>query len=444
MASLIEITQLSPTMTEGVLVEWLKQPGDSISPGDALASVETDKAIMDLEAFEEGVLLEQIVEKGVRLAVGTPIGILGEKGEDISTLLETAKSAKSVPAKETTVINPPVATPEAKPATTPEPQPKPPAAKPVTPSSLPSSFPSSFPQAAPSSDIKSSPLARKLAAQYGIPLERVTGTGPNGRIVERDVEKAREIFSARLESFPAAERGSDTLQPLSMMRKVIAQRLSESKSTVPHFYITRSADISGLLTLRTDLNASLESYGSRGGSSFPGKISVNDFVIRASAMALREHPSVNASWTEDGILLRGNIDISVAVSIDDGLLTPVVRNADTKTIFAVSTEVKSLAKRARERKLKPEEFSDGSFSISNLGMYNVDEFKAIINPPEAAILAVGTSRKEPRFNEQTGEFFPTDIIRLTLSCDHRVVDGAEAAEFMDSLAFFLENPALLM
>ncbi len=442
MASIIEITQLSPTMTEGVLVEWFKQLGDSISPGDAIASVETDKAIMDLEAYEEGVLLAQIVEKGVRLAVGAPIGILGEKGEDISSLLEKAKSAKSMSAKETTVANTPVATPEAKPATTPEPQPKPPAAKPASPS--PSSIPQAPLSAAPSSDIKSSPLARKLAAQYGIPLERVTGTGPNGRIVERDVEKAHEIFSARVETFPAAERGGDTLQPLSMMRKVIAQRLSESKSTVPHFYITRSADISGLLSLRANLNASLESYGARGGSSFPGKISVNDFVIRASAMALRERPSVNASWTEDGILLRGNIDISVAVSIDDGLLTPVVRNADTKTIFAVSAEVKSLAKRARERKLKPEEFSDGSFSISNLGMYNVDEFKAIINPPEAAILAVGTSRKEPRFDEQTGEFFPADIIRLTLSCDHRVVDGAVAAEFMDSLAFFLENPALLM
>lgn len=463
MAGFIEITQLSPTMTEGVLVEWIKKTGDKVEPGDVIASVETDKAVMDLEAFEEGIILATVAEPGTRLPVGAPIGILGEEGEDISSMIEEAQSKLSAPLS-TSASTESNATPEssAKAETTPAPQPPPAkeekAAEPAPPAEKPKAATppqpvasSALSQTPDAGGIKSSPLARRLAATYGVPLAQVKGSGPNGRIVKRDVEQAREELSRKIPAgrqaqggAPLGARAEDTKEQLSMMRQVIAERLSESKSTVPHFYITRSAEITQLLKTRSGLNASLGAYLESGGEQpVPKKVSVNDFVVRASALALREHPEVNASWGGDHIVFHGNIDISIAVAIEDGLLTPVVRNADQKSLLNTSEEVKSLAKRARERKLQPEEFTNGTFSISNLGMYGIDDFQAIINPPEAAILAVGASRKEPKWDEAKKEFVPVDVVKLTLSCDHRVVDGAKAAEFMTSLAFFLEHPELL-
>lgn len=417
------MTQLSPTMTEGILVEWLKKEGDLVKPGDPLASVETDKAVMELESFEEGILLAHLAKKGDHLPVGAPVAIVGRAGDDITPLLERAKNFR----------------PDLKKA---ESKPEQPREEPA-PSPVPTvvEAPESVTDGVLRGRVKISPLARQMAQKYGLDITTLKGTGPGGRIIRRDIEKALQERPQQV--IGAFSRKADVVKPLSMMRQVIAKRLSDSKSQVPHFYLTRKVVVSKLVQLREETNKTLQLLKDRGEllPYYPEKVSLNDYIIRACALALKIHPEVNAQWGGDKLILKGNIDIGVAVAMEDGLLTPIVRNADEKSLFAISIEVKNLAEKARKRKLQSEEYTGGSFTISNLGMYGIDYFQAIINAPEAALLAVGKTKTEPVFNGTN--FIPQEILTVTLSCDHRVVDGAKGAEFLQTLSFLLENPQLL-
>lgn len=431
MAEILEMTQLSPTMTEGVLVEWLKKEGDLIKAGDPIASVETDKAVMELESFGEGILLATIAKKGERLPVGAPVAIIGNPSDDISALLEKAKAFQ----KKTT----PESQEKSNPSEISE--------SPVTDRTLTQvegETEEKLQEKIPifrDGRVRISPLAKKLAQKHGIDPATIKGSGPLGRIVRRDIEQALKDRTGT----PKSERKADTRRPISMMRQVIAKRLSDSKSQVPHFYLTRKIKVKKLLAKREEANRALRILKEKGQllPGYPEKLSVNDYIVRATALALRLHPEVNAQWGGDSIILKGNIDIGVAVAMEDGLLTPIVKNADQKDIYSISVEIKNLAEKARKRKLQSEEYLGGSFTISNLGMYGIDYFQAIINAPEAALLAVGKSTVEPVYYPEKGIFEPEEILTVTLSCDHRVVDGAKGAEFLQSLAFFLENPELL-
>lgn len=437
MAILVEITQLSPTMTEGILVEWSKKPGDLISPGDPIAAVETDKAVMDLEAFDDGILLKQLVEPQTKLPVGAPIAILGNAGEDFADLeKEALAKLNQLSSGDTTAA--------AEPETQESPVKEEPAAiSPVNEEPQSVQEPSTT---KPGGRIKASPLAKKIASQNDIDLNLVSGSGPKGRIVKKDVESSLAKAQAISTGSSNLDRATDNKVMVSMMRQVIAKRLTDAKSMVPHFYLTKEFDITELLDFRAVLNKNLTSHSDVPESNivYPPKVSVNDFVIRAVALTLRELPEVNAEWHSDHILLKGNIDVGVAVAIEDGLLTPIIRNTDRKGIFSISAEIKDLAARAKKRKLQPDEYSGGSFTISNLGMFGIDHFQAIINAPEAALLAIGSSKKQPVYDNETGEFKARDIMSATLSCDHRIVDGAKGAQFMQKLGFYLEKPGLLM
>ena len=447
MASMIEITQLSPTMKEGVLVEWVKKEGDLVNPGDVIASVETDKAVMDLEAFEEGILLSQIVSPSSRLPVGTPIGIIGEAGEDIQEILQEAKKkAASLSSGDAAESSDETKSTEEKAKEDKAPEPitktKQTEKKVVETSKIQEQ---DHTEVKSSGRVKASPLAKKLSELWGVPLQGINGTGPGGRIVKRDVEAAKE--SPNAQSSFAYVRKEDQRVPLSMMRQSIAQRLTESKSMVPHFYLTRKVKLGSLIQLRKEINADLSEYQNREENLAlirPKKISINDFIIRANALALKEHPDVNAQWDTDAIILKGSIDIGIAVAIEDGLITPIIRDASEKNIFQTALEVKQLAKKARDRKLSVEEFTGGTFTISNLGMYNIDSFIAILNPPEAGLMAIGKSVTEPVYKPETGEFIPESFLSVTLSCDHRVVDGAKGAEYLETFVFFMEHPVLLL
>lgn len=437
MAILVEITQLSPTMTEGILVEWSKKPGDLISPGDPIAAVETDKAVMDLESFDDGILLKQLVEPQTKLPVGAPIAILGNAGEDFADLEKEALAKLSQLSSGAAATTAEPATQEAETkeeaaSALPKQEEPQPAQEPAT--------------AEPGGRIKASPLAKKIAAQNDVDLSLVTGSGPRGRIVKKDVESSMAKAQAVSTNSTNLERAADNKVMVSMMRQVIAKRLTDAKSMVPHFYLTKEFDITELLEFRTVLNKNLSSHSEipESNITYPPKVSVNDFVIRAVALTLRELPEVNAEWHNDHILLKGNIDVGVAVAIEDGLLTPIIRNTDRKGIFSISAEIKDLAAKAKKRRLQPDEYSGGSFTISNLGMFGIDQFQAIINAPEAALLAIGSSKKQPVFDEASGEFKARDIMSATLSCDHRIVDGAKGAQFMQKLGFYLEKPGLLM
>ena len=441
MASLVEITQLSPTMTEGVLVEWIKNEGDTISPGDIIASVETDKAVMELEAFEEGVLLSQTAKPSTRLPVGSPIGIIGEAGEDISDLLKEvqaslASRASGAPAAGSKEVKEDVKAPA------PQEEKIVPPSPPKAPEPVLSETPVQ-PKSVPQGKIKASPLAKKLASMRNIPLETISGSGPGGRIVKRDVEAVRAQPGTGLE-----ERAQDQTILVSMMRQSIAKRLVESKSLIPHFYLTKKIRLGELAALRKEINQDLSLYHERGneqsGLLRPSKLSINDFIIRANALALEEHPDVNAQWGQDSIILKGNVDVGIAVAIEDGLITPVIRNASKKNIFQIALEVRHLAKKARDRKLSVDEFTGGTFTISNLGMYGIDSFSAILNPPEAGIMAVGASVLEPFYDSEKEAFVPQEFISVTLSCDHRVIDGAKGAEYLKTFTFFIEHPRLLL
>lgn len=435
MAKISEMTQLSPTMSEGILVKWLKKKGDSVNPGEAIAEVETDKAVMEMEAFDSGILLEIIAPEGSKLPVGAPVAIIGKDGEDISALLSEAKSrVPSSPAIATS------AAPEKKPTPPPKIEetvlreemvarseekeiPSNPRTGKLSPSAL-------------EGRIKASPLAKRLAESAGVDLSKIRGSGPDGRIIKRDLE-AGQVQAGNFAG--SSILGSDLQEeklPISGMRRTIASRLVHSKNNQPHFYLEMEIDAEPLVQLRENFNADLKASGEE------IKLSLNDFIVKASALALRKVPEVNSSWREDHILKHGRVDVGVAVSIEGGLITPYVRNADRRSVLDIGRTVKELASRARERKLKPEEFSDGTFTVSNLGMFGVDRFAAVINEPEAAILAIGNVVAKPVVRD--GLIVAGKTLTVCLSCDHRVVDGAVGASWLEVFRNFLEHPLRLL
>src|SRR6185437_9293587 len=440
MATNILMPALSPTMTEGTLARWLKKEGEQVKAGDVIAEIETDKATMEVEAVDEGVLGRILVGDGTQgVKVNAPIAILVEPGE---TVPDAAPAAKR-PA-------PPAATPPAAQPTQPTP-----AARASAPAASPAPAPAQVTSGnghdAGGERIFASPLARRMARQAGIDLAALKGSGPNGRIVRADIEAAQAGGAQPAAGpTPAAAPAAPTprgpapaitaphrVVPHSTMRKVIARRLTEAKSTIPHFYVSMDVEIDALIGLMNELNAKAPKEG-------PGAylITINDLVIKATAATLRRVPTVNASWTDDGLVLYDDVDISVAVAIPDGLITPIVRQADQKGLATISREMKDLATRARAGKLKPEEFQGGGFSISNMGMFGVTEFSAIINPPQAAILAVAAGQKRPVVKGDSLAI--ATVMTCTLSVDHRVVDGALGAQWLREFKRIVEDPLSLL
>ncbi|QQR90649.1 MAG: pyruvate dehydrogenase complex dihydrolipoamide acetyltransferase [Myxococcales bacterium] len=418
MAKIIGLPKLSPTMDEGTLVRWVKQEGEAVDTDDLLAEVETDKATMEFRSFDKGVLLKQLAPEGAVLSPDEPVAIIGDKSDDITKLIEEAKKHQpsSGAASEASGS-------QSKAADKSEAQNQ--SSAPSTSSVSQAAAPSS--SVTSSGRIKASPLVRKLANEQGINLHGVAGTGPGGRIIKRDLQGVSGGAGYQIIS------GPPKVVPLSQMRKTIARRLTQSKQEIPHFYLTIDVDSDALWAARQQINTELEERGQ--------KVSVNDIIIKASAKALRKVPAANASFMGDSIHYHNRVDISVAVAVLDGLVTPVIRSADTKPLAVIANEVRELAKRAKDKKLKPEEMQDGTFSISNLGMYGIESFSAVINPPEGAILAVGAVRQEPIARD--GQLLIGRRMRMTLSCDHRVVDGAVGAEFLAALRYYLEQPLAL-
>ncbi|MDZ7373043.1 MAG: 2-oxo acid dehydrogenase subunit E2 [candidate division KSB1 bacterium] len=409
MAVVVQMPRLSDTMEEGVLLKWRLGEGAKVEVGDILAEVETDKANMELEAFDGGTLLKVLVQEGQRVPVGTPLAIIGEPGEDIEALL----AGLGVPTVRRRVE--PTAV-EAEPA-------KPPGLE---------------AQRVVGERVKASPLARRLAREAGVDLAQLKGSGPEGRIRKRDVEAAISAPRAPEEAVrPAPETQArpaeryEEIEP-SLMRLAVARRMSMSKAPVPHFYLTVEVDMDKVVELR-------ESIKDMAGDV---KITYNDIILKAVALALRQHPWMNASYVEGKIRLHKQIDIGVAVALEEGLITPVIRNCDGKSLGQIAREMQDLTDRAQNRKLKPEEYTGATFTVSNLGMYGIEEFSAIINPPEAGILAVGAIAKKPVVRDD--QLAIGYRARLTLSCDHRVVDGATAARFLNEVRRLLENPLSLM
>lgn len=458
MASLLLMPSLSPTMETGVISAWMKKAGDSIEPGEVLAEIETDKAVMEWEFNDEGIIREILVEVGQEISVGTPIAILAEsKDEDIAELLNQAKSgaapapspaAQDIPAPaDAHPVTAPAPTAAQAPATTShamKPVPPPPPAVPP-PTASPQATPGTGGNGAEGGRVKISPYAKKLAESAGIDWSGLHGTGTDGRIVARDIEDALAGGVAPTGGLPAggAPAGRAIAQPafsgapyedlpLSMMRKAIARKMVESKTTVPHFQLTRKLRVEKLLAAREQIN-----------SGFPDtKVSINDVIVKACAAALRMHPVINSQFLDDRIRRFNTVDISIAVGTEDGLITPVVRNADMKGLRHISMEIRELAGRAKDKKLTPEDYEGGTFSISNLGMYGVNEFNAIINTPQACILAVSGVVKEPVV--EGNDLIVGHTMSLTLSSDHRVVDGVSAAQFMDTLSRLIENPLAML
>ncbi|MFI0371145.1 dihydrolipoamide acetyltransferase family protein [Actinomadura sp. 1N219] len=413
----ILMPRLSDTMEEGVISSWQKQPGDEVAVGDVIVDIETDKAVMEYEAYEAGVLEKILVAEGETAAIGAPIAVLA-----------TAAGASPAPAAAAS-----------EPASAPEP--KPVAEAPAAPAPV-----AAVARSGNGSRPPSSPLARRLARDHGIDLTALNGSGPGGRIVRADIESA--IRSGAPAPAPAAapapapaaspataqavEDPDVEAVPLNRFRKVAARRLTESKREAPHFYLNREVDAEPLLAFRARLNE----------ARAPVKVSVNDLIVKASATALREHPAVNVSYTEENLLFHKRVHVGIAVAVEDGLLVPVIKDADRKGVSEIGRETRELAGKARDGKLKPQEMSGGTFSVSNLGMFGVDSFAAVINPPEAAILAVGAVRDEPVVRD--GQVVPGKRLALTLSVDHRATDGATAAKFLDRLAALLQNPLLIV
>jgi pyruvate dehydrogenase E2 component (dihydrolipoamide acetyltransferase) len=414
MAKDILMPLLSPSMTEGTLLKWLKKEGDPVKSGEVIAEVETDKATMDLEAFDSGILRKILVQEGAKVPVQSRIGIIGTKDEKIDESAP-APAAPAAAKAESSAPKEDAKAPAAAPSTTT-----------VT--------------AAPSGGrVKASPLAKKIAAEKGVALAALTGSGPGGRIVKNDVLNApangRASGGASIYARgPIAKEGSTKL---TTMRSVIAKRLLESKTTIPHFYLEIEVDAKPLLDLRAQLNDSL------GKLKPPVKLSLNDFVLKAAAEAVRRVPAVNASFEGDSIRQFPDVQLSFAVAIAEGLITPIIREAQNKSLIQISGEAKALAAKAKEGKLKPEEFQGGTFTVSNLGMLGIDRFSAIINPPQAAILAVGNIVKKPVVGANDA-IVVGHRQSITLSCDHRVVDGAVGAAYLKELRELLEKPALLL
>ncbi len=417
---------LSPTMTEGNLANWLKKEGDTISAGDVIAEIETDKATMEVEAVDEGVLGKILIAAGTEnVAVNSPIALILEDGEDKKALADYKPAKAAAPKKEEVKE-------EAAPAAA---APTPAAPAPVTPAA-----PQNFTQQITSGNddrVKASPLAKRIAKENNVSLAAVGfGSGPRGRIVRDDILS----FINSGGGAGQVRRNPQEFRVVKNdnMRKVIAKRLLESKQQVPHFYLSSDIRIDNLLEIRAAINSEATSVDGKA----EYKISVNDLVIKACAMALKKVPEANSSWQEDGIILYNNVDISVAVAIDGGLITPIVKNADQKSIVAISKEMKELAKKAKEGKLQPEEFQGGGFSISNLGMYGIDSFNAIVNPPQSCILAVGAGKKTVVV-DKNDNFVAANVMNVTLSSDHRSVDGAVGALFLSALKKYIENPVLM-
>lgn len=409
MATKVLMEALSPTMEEGRLVEWKKQEGDAVSVGDILAEVETDKAVMDLQARAAGVLLKQAITPGTTVPVGQVVGVIGAAGEDVSALVSGGGKAPAPAAASTTAAAPPA-------------QAAPPApARPAAPAA----------PAAPGR-VKASPLARKVAAERGVDLAGLRGSRPEGRIVVRDLDGATAAVSTVSSNVAARPSSGFSDVPLTQIRKTIAKRLTQSIGPVPTFYLTTEIDMERVSEAREALNQAAPEQ----------KVSFNDIIIKAVALALRQHPACNAWWQEDRIRYWHDVHVSMAVAVEDGLITPVIRFTDQKSLREIGAEAKDLAGRARERRLKPEEYTGGTFSVSNLGMFDIDQFTAVINPPEAGILAVGSIVQKPTV--VNGAVVPRKRLRVTMSCDHRVIDGATGAAFLKTLKQMLENPLALV
>lgn len=422
MAEVVYMPKLSDTMTEGVVAAWTKNVGDAVKSGEVLAEIETDKATMEFESFYDGVLLHIGVETGKAAPVNSILAVIGEAGEDISAVL--ANAAAGAPGA------------AAAPAPVSEPAAAPVAASPAVPNPAPVSAPVAAPVVANNSAerVFASPLAKKLAAERGIAIEAVAGTGENGRIVKRDVDHYVPYTpAANAPSYTAAPSGtvSFTDEPVSQMRKTIARRLAESKFTAPHFYLTLDIDMDAAIATRKSLN------------SIDGvKVSFNDMVVKSVAMALRKHPAVNSAWMGDFIRRNEHVNIGVAVAVEDGLLVPVVRFADGKGLTQISAEVREYAQKAKDKKLQPADWEGNTFTISNLGMFGIESFTAIVNPPDACILAIGGIKEVPVV--KNGQVVPGNVMKVTLSCDHRVVDGASGAAFLQTFKTYMEQPAAML
>ena len=433
MATKVVMAQLSPTMEEGKLIEWKVAEGDTVSQGDIVAEIETDKANMDVEALGGGVLRKIVVQAGATVPVGALIGVIAAPDESIDALLAEAAAARTAeaappepavaPPEDATAVEEPVGATEARTA------------------DEPAGAGAGAGTRAAGGRIKASPVARRMAAEGGIALASLTGSGPGGRIVKADVEAAlasrtaaapprgpTPVLPPLTPAPPPLPHLEDRVEEPSQMRKAIARRLVQSIGPVPHFFLTTEVDMGRALELRADLNARFAE----------GRIGVNDLLLKATAEALNRHPAVNASWEENAIRYHGAVHLGIAVAVDGGLITPVLRDAGRKGLRRISTEARDLITRGRGRKLAPEEYQGGTFSVSNLGMFEIDQFTAIINPPEAAILAIGQTVEKPVV--VAGEVVVRKRMRVTMSCDHRVIDGATGAAFLGAFKAMLENP----
>ena len=418
MAEIVYMPKLSDTMTEGVVAEWTVKVGDEVASGEILAEIETDKATMEFESFYDGVLLYIGVEKGATAPINSILAIIGDKGEDVDMLLAEAEKATLAPKKEEEV--PSLVKEVVQPAAVAAPVSAPvPAA--VTPLVV----------ADTNGRVFASPLAKKMANEKGINLNNVGGTGQNGRIVKRDIDHYTPYVAASNVKRAFVGTESFTDEPISQMRKTIAKRLAESKFTAPHFYLTIAMDMDNAISARKQIN-SLEGV----------KVSFNDMVIKAVALSLREHPNVNSAWLGDVIRRNEHVHIGVAVAVDDGLLVPVVRFADGKDMQQIGSEVRELATKAKSKKLQPQEWEGNTFTISNLGMFGIEAFTAIVNPPDSCILAVGGISEVPVVKD--GQVVPGNVMKVTLSCDHRVVDGATGSMFLNTFKNYMENPVSML
>lgn len=400
---------MSDTMEEGTIVSWFVKVGDTVKSGEMIADVETDKATMELENFEKGEVLHLNVAEGETVPVETVIAVIGKKGEDFSSLLSEVPAAATEPAEETAPA---------------------PAAPAVQSTSVSASTPAPSADVTPNGKVFASPLAKKMAEDKGINLAAVAGSGDNGRIIKRDIENYKPSAQPATAGASIGVESYDDV-PITQMRKTIAKRLAESKFTAPHFYLTKEIKMDAVNEARSRMNEYSDT-----------KISVNDLVVKAVALALKKHPNVNSAWLGDKIRRNHHVHIGVAVAVEDGLLVPVVRFADSKSLSQIGAEVKDLAGKAKNKELQPKDWEGNTFTISNLGMFGIDEFTAIVNPPDACILAVGSSKET--IIVENGEMRPGFVMKVTLSCDHRVVDGVTGAKFLQTFQELLEEPVRLL
>ena len=420
MATKIEMPKLSDTMTEGTLIKWLVKVGDEVEVGDVIAEVETDKATMEMEAFDDGIVTSILIAEGAKAPIGSTLAILTEDGEAPAEPSPASASAKEQPS-----LTP---------------------SSPVATSIAPDTTPAAMTENT-GSRVKVSPLAKKIALTKGIDLANITGTGPGGRIVANDIESYTPSLAsaATTSATPASNTvatalsptytSEDKIIPLSGMRKIIAERLLLSKQTIPHFYLHVEVDAAPLLQLRKQVNAQAE-------ETHGNKYSINDFIVKALINASVKQPAVNSAFNGDSLVEYKNVGVSVAIAVEDGLVTPVVKNAQSKSLLQISSEIKDLATRAKAKKLKPNEFDGGTITISNLGAWGIESFDAIVNPPQAAILSVGGIADKPVV--KGGEIVPGKVMNLGLSCDHRVIDGAVAATFLNEIKKLIEKPTLML